>query len=397
MINSFTNPSNDAQYVAVNLQLPKAVAQFNYNIPAMIWQGGRYLYINNINMHTGCQNEFRGTMSSTMAVSIPDANGYANDYNKKRMQMKIEFNVRHEVPKGGTVEVVWGSNVPKAYPHCRSMTNIGSVLTAEGGSENGEIGCLVQNTKNWVITGFDTLAAGSKVILEGDIDMPTSSNVYLGAGEVITYNDTHATNIRANGFIIDYNYHSTFGIQTYDEESHNVDTEITLEETLPLRAVTAYRGPLQFKFKLGSSFLGPNSSKMRVRVPKRSVYDKIGGFSYESAKKHVCKLSDILTHEEYGCIILSVTEDTTSNSENIMFEIISSSTLASSQTLQIKINTYTGVEPEGLVFPTVAGTYRITVSFDLDNSGGYEVHDHLYLEVYGTPFTLLEVESFVTL
>lgn len=142
--------------------------------------------------------------------------------------MRIDFNVRHIVPKGGSIQIKWGSNVPKAYPHCRSMTTLGSILTAEGGSYNGEIGCLVQNTRSWVITGFNQLPAGSKVILAGYIDFPSSSSVYLGAGQIITYNDTHPTDIRGNGFIIDYQYDSYFGIQLSDEKSHNVDTSITM-------------------------------------------------------------------------------------------------------------------------------------------------------------------------
>lgn len=43
------------------------------------------------------------------------------------------------------------------------------------------------------------------------------------------------------------------------------------------------------------------------------------------------------------------------------------------------------------------GTYKIDVSFDVDSTSQYNIHNHLYLEVYGTPFTLLSVRSFVTL
>ena len=74
---------------------------------------------------------------------------------------------------------------------------------------------------------------------------------------------------------------------------------------------------MQFKFRLGSSFPGPNQGKMRVRLPKKSVYGENGGFGYESAKKIICQIKDILTHEEYGCIVTAVTDDTTSGSENI--------------------------------------------------------------------------------
>lgn len=50
-----------------------------------------------------------------------------------------------------------------------------------------------------------------------------------------------------------------------------------------------------------------------------------------------------------------------------------------------------------MLFPTVAGTYKIDVSFDVDGTNQFNIHNHLYLEVYGTPFTVLSVTSFVTL
>ena len=76
-------------------------------------------------------------------------------------------------------------------------------------------------------------------------------------------------------------------------------------------------GPVQFKFRLGSNFPGPNDGKIKVKLPKNSVYGVAGGFSFPTGKKVVCQIKDILTHEEYGCIVTDVTDDTTSGSENI--------------------------------------------------------------------------------
>ena len=53
------------------------------------------------------------------------------------MPILMTFNVKHLVPKGGTIQVKFGSNVPKVYGHCRSMIRKGSQLTAVGGSSNG--------------------------------------------------------------------------------------------------------------------------------------------------------------------------------------------------------------------------------------------------------------------
>lgn len=71
--------------------------------------------------------------------------------------------------------------------------------------------------------------------------------------------------------------------------------------------------------------------------------------------------------------------------------------MVTSSTYKIKIQTHTGADPSGLIFPSAPGIYKIDVSFDVDSSSQYNIHDHLYLEVYGTPFTLLSVQSFITL
>lgn len=73
-----------------------------------------------------------------------------------------------------------------------------------------------------------------------------------------------------------------------------IDTDITLWETKPL--LVNYRGPLQFKFRLPNDLPGPSQGKIKVRLPRRSVYEILGGFG-NNAGKLVCQLKNILTHE----------------------------------------------------------------------------------------------------
>lgn len=138
-----------------------------------------------------------------------------------------------------------------------------------------------------MITGFNQLAAGSTVIIVGLIDLPGSYH-YLGYGEIISYNNTHPTDIRTNGFIIDFYSNSNFGIYVNNYQAHNTDSEITLEETLPLRI--NYVGALRFKFQLGSDLIGPNLGVITVRLPGVSTLGQSGGFTYTSSKKHVCQI-----------------------------------------------------------------------------------------------------------
>lgn len=86
------------------------------------------------------------------------------------------------------------------------MVNLGSKLYAQNLNYNGEIGCSVQSSNTWVLTSFQALSTNSRVIIMGYIDIGGSVNTYLSVREIISYNNTHDTNIRTNGFIIDYLY-----------------------------------------------------------------------------------------------------------------------------------------------------------------------------------------------
>lgn len=271
------------------------------------------------------------------------------------------------------------------------MTNLGSALYAQGTSYNGEVGCLVQNTRQWAITGFNALNGGSTVKIVGYIDLPSSYH-YLGAGEIITFNNTDATNIRSNGFIIDYFYDANFNIYVQDAPSQNVDGQVVMEETLPMRI--NYVGPLRFKFTLPSNLNGPNAGIITVRVPQVSTMGVAGGFSYVSAKKHVCQIIQISNYEETGCYITSIATDSSATFPNFIFTMKTSSQLVAATSYKMVITTATGSQPEGLTFPTTAGTYKVDFNYDTTGSTGLAIHNHLYLEVYGTKFSYLNVRSF---
>ncbi len=116
--------------------------------------------------------------------------------------MLVSFYTDNGIPAGGSIEIVWPTSITQVYPHCRSMINQGSLLYAQGQTYNGEIGCMVQNTRNWVITSFQGVAANSKIAIVGQVDMPVSAG-YIGTRYIYTYNNSHSTDIRANGFVVD--------------------------------------------------------------------------------------------------------------------------------------------------------------------------------------------------
>lgn len=61
---------------------------------------------------------------------------------------------------------------------------------------------MVQNTNKWVITGFADVAAGTTIIISGQVDLPSAANS-IGSGHITTYADTNLIDINTNGSRID--------------------------------------------------------------------------------------------------------------------------------------------------------------------------------------------------
>jgi len=116
---------SDNYIVQMYTYLPKATSQVNYNIAVLVWQGNRFKGTEYITINSACQDDFDGTLVSYGGISEVGS-GNQNHPNRRRHQVKIDFTLRHVVPVGGTIQVVWPSSVTAAYPHCRSMTNLGS-------------------------------------------------------------------------------------------------------------------------------------------------------------------------------------------------------------------------------------------------------------------------------
>ena len=65
---------------------------------------------------------------------------------------------------------------------------------------SGDIGCMVQDKNNLVITGFNELPAESMVIIKARIDI---SNSPIMATQITTYANNDLFDINTNGSIID--------------------------------------------------------------------------------------------------------------------------------------------------------------------------------------------------
>ena len=66
-----------------------------------------------------------------------------------------------------------------------------------------------------------------------------------------------------------------------------------------------------------------------------------------------------------------------------------SGTLTANILYKVVLTTHNGNQPEGLIYPTVAGTYKVDFNFDTTGSTNMALHNHLYMEVYGQKFNYL--------
>jgi hypothetical protein len=122
-----------------------------------------------------------------------------------------------------------------------------------------------------------------------------------------------------------------------------------------------------------------------------------GGFSYSGSTKYVCQIIQQTSFEETGCIITSITTDNSTSSTtfpNFLITMITSGQLSTSVVYKLIITSHTGLQPEGLTFPTQAGTYKIDFNFDTTGATNFAIHNHLYMEVYGTKWNSILCQQF---
>jgi hypothetical protein len=201
------------------------------------------------------------------------------------------------VPVGGAIEVQFPNNataVPAIKPHCRSAVTLGSALNGfktgkPSVNVEGEVGCLVQNTYSWIITGFDALPAGSQVKIFGLIDFPSIATNTLGMGYVCTYSNQDGTSNFNNAKTIDY-LSTNFPLPVQNL-TWNVDTKMAMLKAQPLRV--NYVGELKFLLNLAAIFYSASSSAgvMYINLWYYSITGAAGGFNGPSSNL-VCTIFD---------------------------------------------------------------------------------------------------------
>lgn len=130
----FTNNSIAATYIYV--QYGGAISQYSFGLVAKVWNQQRYMGTHTISISTTCWNQVRGTFSSVTVTSTPGSNRDLY-YGRIKAEVYVSFTTAFPIPVGGTIQIVFPSSVPRVYPHCRSMTNLGSNLYPQGAVYSG--------------------------------------------------------------------------------------------------------------------------------------------------------------------------------------------------------------------------------------------------------------------
>lgn len=385
VVRSLVNGSIFKPYLTHN---PMSISQVSSYFYADVWQDRRFVGTVTYEISPTRWLQIQGlvTLNAVTVVGKPDK---ANML-KNNLEIMVDFTIANPVNLDGTIEIRFPPAITGIRPHCRSAVASGSLLYSQGGAY-GEIGCMVQS-RSWVITGFQPLLVPTRIKITGKIDIPSISGTDIGIGEIITYADQHDTNIYINGSRIDY-VSTAFMLAIPTTPAFNVDTSSTLWETLPLRV--NYIGSFRAIIQLPSDLQPLNVGSIMLRLSQTSMMGVAGGFSYDTSKK-VCEFMDLTTNEKLGCIVSSQTNDLLAGYQNVQYKLIASSTLLSTKKYLVTLTTQRGSQPEGIMFPSVAGTYKIDVNADVDGTATYPIHTHTYMEVYGTAFNRLIVTSFVT-
>lgn len=368
VVNSIANGSIFKPYITNN---PMSISLSNSYFYNDVWADRRYVGTVTYDISPTRWLEIQGVMAFTSVTVIGKVDKLT--MNRKNCEIMVQFTTLNPININGTIEIRFPATITGIRSHCRSAVAAGSKLYSQGGAY-GEIGCMLQSGRSWVITGFQALAAGSVVIISGKIDIPNTSGS-IGIGEIISYSDMHDTDIYTNGSRIDY-VSTDFGLTVSTTPAFNADPLITMYETLPLRV--NFVGSLRLIIQLPQDFQPSNVGSMQFRLSKKSILSQSGGFAYDSSKK-VCEFMDILTGEKLGCIVSDVTDDTLSGYENVRYTLIASQTLLASKQYLMTLTSQKGIQPEGIYFPSIAGTYKIDANFDVAGLGTYPIHTHSYL------------------
>ncbi|KAL4462636.1 hypothetical protein ABPG74_000466, partial [Tetrahymena malaccensis] len=396
------NQMYGSNYVLIS-QLPISIPQVTVTYNSYVWQNRFFVgYVTN--MITPQQwLQLIGQIKNAYLVQLDSPMKLVKG--RKRVEVNFNFTIQNFIPSTGAIQIRFPQRIPSIQSHCRSSITIGSGLQQASGNY-GNVGCLVQDTNSWVIYGFQNVNPLTNIKISGIIDLPTDGNAgYIGNLDVITYGTHEYQNIFNLGQIIDKSLNipnSGFSINNFQTKQIE-DVDLLHIETQALRISAT--SPLTFKFQVGKNIFA-NDGRIRLmfyQYSQLSFNDNRGNpFQYQSSNQYVCNIQVVLTGENYGCKMESIKlVNNEFNQIYYQFQMIPNSDLASNTDYLFFLTTINGNgKDEGLIFPNSGLPYKIDVSMapnQPQSDSDYILHQHLYYQVYGSPFRYLKLTSYITL
>lgn len=199
---------------------------------------------------------------------------------RERFDVVISFTTSNYIPETGSIQIGFPPSITNIQPHCRSVVSNSSMLYGKAGV-TGSIGCQVQNTNKWVITGFQEVNPSTNVIIRGTIDLPSVSGS-IGIGHITTYADNDLVDIHTNGSIIDH-VEVDFMLSVVDNQAMNVNEDVFATQRTVVRAGDVG----QFRMVLQPSSSITSTDTITLRMSMNSIKGNSGGFSLTADAK-VC-------------------------------------------------------------------------------------------------------------
>ena len=189
--------------------------------------------------------------------------------------------------------------------------------------------------------------------MKGTIDFPTAQTASLGMGWIVTYSDTHSSNVFDHGRIIDY---GTFNFPLeVNNLTWSLDYEASMFKTEKLRE--GHVGEFRFKLKLASTLYNYNSGGyIDLNLWRYNERDLSGGFNGPTSNM-VCTITKMSTKETYGCEVTSAS----SASLYYTYRRQTYEHLPSNTEFEIVLTTQEGDGGEGINYPTSRGNYKVSV------------------------------------
>ena len=157
----------------------------------------------------------------------------------------------------------------------------------------------------------------------------------------------------------------------------------------PLRV--GHVGELKFKLHLPGTLSSITSAGyIDISLWTVSTMGVSGGFGGPLSKM-VCTILKLSNNERFGCEVTY--NDQVAN--YYVYRLQTFESLASAE-YEICLTTQKGDSNEGLVFPTVAGIYKIEIQADYNSGSSQQISQAHYVEVYGPKFNTLNFISTIS-